>query len=186
MNRDDFLTFNPRPDDPLVVAFIEFAREKGFSSSINFGFWDFLVSDHSDEPQLALKTVKNGITESVLARLVVDPTPMKIVLVEGQNPMLERLEGLKIFLAQTATGLYVRGLGWLALPGSPLSGEIKDIQLKLSKRWSQDEDGVWVKACTRCGEIKPREGFYRSSYPHAKDPYRNWCKPCFVPQKEDL
>jgi hypothetical protein len=186
MTRTDFLAFNPAFEDPLVVSFINLARSQGYASEISFGFWDFFVYDHDDQPQIALKTVKNAISDHVMAQLTVERTPMKVLLLEGGTPHLDQLEGQKLYLAATGTGVFVRNVGWITLPGTPLAPHVHDLQLKLAKRWSQDENGQWRKACTKCGEFKTPEGFYRSAYRTARDPYRNVCIECFrLPPKEE-
>lgn len=184
MDRDDFLAFTPRFEDPLVISFIEFARSRGFSSRINFGFWDFHVFSDTDEPLIAVKTVRNSITDAVLSRIVTDPTPTKVILMEGAEPNLQRLREQQLILSSTGTGVYVRSLGWRSLPGARTVDVVEDLQLKLAKRWSQDPDGIWRKACTKCGERQPQGDFYRSAYPGAKDPYRNICKSCWVPSDD--
>ena len=180
MTRDDFLTFTPRFEDPLVISFIEFSRSHGLSSEIGFGFWDFLVYDGVDEPEIAVKTVKNRISDAVLRRIVSDPTPKKVILVEGGSPDLDRLVSQQIILGTTGTGVFVRGVGWRALPGGRTVDAVEDLQLKMAPRWAQDPDGIWRKTCTKCHERKPTGDFYRSAYRTAKDPYRNICKACWA------
>lgn len=179
LDRDDFLAFTPPNDAPLVVAFIDFLRQNGLSTAIQFSFWDFLAYDHADDPLIGIKSVRNKVTEPVLARMASDPTPLKVLLLEGSNPAWAKLDAQKLFLAATGTGVFVRNVGWRILPGKPLNGEVIDLRLKLAPRWNQDEDGVWRKACTKCGEFKPLEGFYDTNYPTGKDPKRHICIPCF-------
>lgn len=184
MTRDDFLAFAPRHEDPLIISFIEFSRQAGFSSEIEFGFWDFTLFDGDETPALVVKTIRNRVSPAVLSRLVTEPTPMKVLLVEGGTPQLDRLQEQAVFLAATGTGVYVRGLGWRSLPGTPVTDEVTDLKLKLARRWRRREDGTWEKACTKCGELKSPQHYYPSAYKTAKDPYRNICISCWNGPKE--
>lgn len=178
MTRDDFHAFTPAFGDALVISFIDMIRSRGYSTEVDFGFWDFFVFEHDDDPVMAVKTVKNSITSPQLARLVADDTPLKVILIEGEYPNWSRLESQKLFLAATGTGVFVRNVGWRSLPGEPAADTVEDLQLKLAPRWKQHE-GVWVKACTACGEFKTQNDFFRSAYKTARDPYRHQCKSCF-------
>jgi len=177
--RDDFHAFIPAHGVPLVVSFVEFLRERGLSTVIQFGFWDFLAFDHDDDPLIAIKSVRNRVTGPVLGRMTTDPTPWKVLLLEGSNPAWSALEEQGLFLAATGTGVFVRNVGWRVLPGAAVRDDVQDLRLKLAPRWRQDPDGVWRKACTRCGERKGLEAFYVSAYKTAKDPRRNICIPCW-------
>lgn len=184
MTREDFTSFDPPFDDPLVISFIDLARARGFQTEISFGFWDFYLYEDDDEPIIAVKTVKNKVTDATMERLVVDPTPFKVILLEGRAPAWKSIEAAKTFLAATGTGLYVRGVGWRTLPGEPAVDVVSDLQLKLAPRWRQDQDGIWRKQCTKCGERKTTDDFYPSAYKTSRDPYRNTCVKCFNAKKE--
>jgi len=158
------------------------ARDQGFSSEISFGFWDFYIwadVESGDGPQIALKTVKNSITNAVLNRLVTEPTPLKVLLVDGGSPQMDRLDGQMAFIAATGTGVFVRNVGWRALPGRPSAGVVPDLKLRLAPRWQQNEHGVWEKACSKCGEFKTTNDFYPSAYKTARDPFRHICRDCW-------
>jgi hypothetical protein len=93
----------------------------------------------------------------------------------------------KFGLAVTGTGVFLRSVGWRVLPGKPLNDDVIDLRLKLAPRWNLDEDGVWRKACSRCGELKPLDGYYDTNYRTGKDPKRHVCIACFhLPKKEAL
>lgn len=185
MIRDDFLAFTPSFEAPLVISFIEMVHSRGYSTQMDFGFWDFYVYEDSEEPAMAVKTVKNRITRPQLSRLVADDVPLKVILIEGNHPAWAELEKQKLFLATTGTGVFVRNVGWRSLPGEPAVDKVEDLQLKLAPRWSQRDDGVWVKTCTKCGKQKTQIDFYASAYKTARDPYRNMCKSCFTKQTAD-
>jgi hypothetical protein len=179
MHREDFLGFVPRNDEPLIIAFIDWIQDLGYSAEIAWDFWDFNVYGDEDDPLMIVRTVRNTITDPVLNRLVTSRVPMKVILLEGPTPNLDRLDAQKLFLATTGTGVYVRGVGWRTLPGTPIAGTVEDLQLKLARKWRQRDDGVWVKQCSKCGVEKGTNDFYRSAYRTARDPYRNLCIPCF-------
>lgn len=179
LSRADFEAFNQSPDAPLVVTFVEFLRQRGLTTEIQFGFWDFLAYDHADKPLVAVKSVKNRLTPPILARLVTDPAPLKVILMEGSYPNWSQLEAQKVFLAATGTGVYLRNVGWRSLPGAPAADVVPDLRLKLAPRWKQDPDGVWRKTCTKCGQRKGLDGFYDTNYPTGKDPKRHTCIPCY-------
>lgn len=179
MTRDDFLGFSPDIKVPLVVSFVNLAREKNLATSFSFDFWDFYVYNESDKPLVAVKTVKNRVTPAILERVLVEKTPLKVILVEGQNPSFPNFDQSKLFLASTGTGLYVRNVGWVILPSTPKVETVQNLQLKMSRRWREKEPGVWVKTCTKCGKEKFPEEFYKSAYKTARDPYRNQCISCF-------
>lgn len=177
--RDDFHAFTPDHNTPLVVSFIQFLQQRDLSTAIQFGFWDFLAYDHADEPLIAIKSVRNRVTDAVLSRMATDSTPWKVLLLEGANPVWAALENQSVFLAATGTGVFVRNVGWRVLPGTPIREQVEDLRLKLAPRWRKDPDDVWRKACTRCGTRQGLEGFYDAPYRTGKDPKRHTCIACF-------
>jgi hypothetical protein len=182
--RDDFHAFTPALDLPLVVSFVTWCRSIGLTPAVEFGNWDFLVYEGSKEPLMAVKSIRNDVSDGLMARLVTEPAPIKVLLVEGAKPDLEHLRELTMAFAATGTGIFVRDVGWIVLPGRPMATKSDDLRFKLAPRWNQDPDGTWRKACSKCGELKTPEGFYRSQYRTSKDPTRHICKECFH-QKEE-
>lgn len=179
MLKDWFLEFSPRHSVPLIVEFISFAKEKGFSSGIRFDSWDFELYDSSESPVMVVKSIKNRITPKNLEQILREETPMKVFLAEGANFSDENLAGNRVFLATTGAGVFVRGRGWLVLPGRPSMEEIGDLRLKMSKKWHQDEEGNWWKKCSKCGNSYPPRGFYRNYRNNTRDPYQARCKACW-------
>lgn len=183
VNSSDLEAFSPFLDAPLVISFIEMAREDGFATRIEWDFWDFsLYADElsDDPPDLVVKSIKNRVTSAQMGRLVVEPCPLKVFLVDGNRPKLEELRSQSVFFASTGTGVYVRDVGWLTMPHRPVIRDVQDLQLKMAPRWSQDVNGVWQKTCSKCGETKGLRDFYPSASSTARDPYRNVCISCFT------
>lgn len=179
MKELDFMEFSPPENVPLVISFVEMMRSKGLYVVMSWDNWDFLAYKDTEEPVLAIKTVKNRISTDVLSRLMADETSFKVVLIEGDRVDLENLRSQRLFLASARVGVYVRRVGWLSLPSEDVRDDIEELRLKLSKRWKQGKDGVWRKQCRSCGEWKTADEFYRAHNRTAKDPYRNDCKECF-------
>jgi hypothetical protein len=178
VNKDHYAAFSPRAETPLVVDFLSLAAESGVTSRTDFGFWDFLGSRGPIDRYMVVKTVKNRVTPALLKRVLSEKAPVKILLAEGRNPQIAGDDPRRLFLASTGTGLYVRDVGWVTMPGKPMAGSTEDIDLKLSRRWRKSSSGVWMKRCRKCGLERPPECFYRSSEPSSRDPYRSSCKDC--------
>ena len=179
MLRDDLEAFAPRTDRPLIIEFVNFLHDRGYSVLLSYGFWDFLVYRDADEPILAIKTVRNAPTDAQITKLVTDEHPAKVLLVDGPNPRVVQVKEQGPFLASTGTGVFARAYGWVILPGTPDLKQATDVRLRLAPRWTQDSGGTWVKACSVCGEFLPQEAYYRAAYPTLKDPYRHQCKACY-------
>jgi len=185
MLRDDLEAFAPRIDRPLIIEFVNFLHERGYSARLTYGFWDFEVFRDADEPVLAIKTVRNAPTESQITKLVTDETPAKVLLVDGPNPRAHQVLEQAPFLAATGTGVFVRAHGWVILPGTPNLEHAANVRLRLAPRWQEQPDGSFLKACSVCGEMLPPDAYYRAAYPTLKDPYRHQCKACYrAGQKE--
>jgi hypothetical protein len=179
MNQKIFREFFPSTNMPLIVSFVNHLTENDYTAVIEFGFWDFLVYEDDGNPVLAVKSVKNSIMKDEIFSIATDKTPQKVILVEGEEIHYGRLESIRVFLASLGVGLFIRGFGWWTYPHYPLIVPPDDLAFKLSKRWTQDEEGFWVKKCTKCHKWKGPEEFYRRPQKTAKDPYRNICKGCF-------
>lgn len=186
MLRDVLEAFAPHVGRPLIIEFVNYLHESGYSTELSFGFWDFLVYHDADEPVLAVKTVRNAPTEAQITKLVTDSTPSKVLLIDGPNPRVHQVKEQGAFLAATGTGAFVRGYGWVILPGSANLEVVGDVRLRLSPRWLEQEDGSFLKACTKCGELLTVDDFYRNPYPTMTDPYRNVCKSCFAAERKAL
>lgn len=174
--------FKPDPDVPLVVEFIQHAKNHGISSRIRFDSWDFELYDGvSDDfqPSGLVKTVRNGVSDKVLELMLRDPAPLKFILAEGERFSLSNLEPKRTFLAATGTGIYVRSLGWLVLPGLARVETQKDLRLQMSPNWYQDEAGAWLKTCSKCGIPKGERDFYPNYRNNTRDPYQARCKACW-------
>ena len=185
MQRSHLTDFAPHTDLPLLASFLVMALELGHKSISSFDYWDAYVLDSKNKPYIAVRAVQKGVTESVLAHVVSEQVPLKVILVEGKRPQLAYIDSKAPFLAMAGCGVFVRGVGWRVLPNSPNAEVIRDMQLKMAPRWSFDEASqTWMKACTKCGELQTTEDFYRANYPTARDPYRNICISCFS-RKED-
>ena len=170
--------FTPDEGLPLVVSFVEMARQKGLSVVMSWDTWDFLGYEGSEEPVVAIKSVKNRIHNDALTRFLGDPTPLKVVLIEGERPDWDDLHSKRLFLATARVGVYVRDVGWVTLPSETPKEAAQDLRLKLAKRWKQGKDGVWRKKCRTCQEWKTQDEFYLAHNRTARDPYRHDCKEC--------
>ena len=179
MKRAELEGFMPYIGTPLVISFVEMARSLGYSTEIGWDFWDFYLYEHQDRASMVVKTMQNHVTSDQLSRIMVEKTPLKVLLIDGARPKFKELEGQKLFLAATGTGVYVRNVGWLTYPSSPVLETVEDLQLKLAPRWNLDSDGIWRKTCTGCGVRKEQKDFYKAASRTARDPYRNQCVSCF-------
>ena len=183
MKNEDFQLYDGEERLPLLVSFLTHSRERGFYSQVSFDFFDAYVFDaeSSDfEPVVAVKQVKNRISKDQMERLVVDDTPTKVVLVEGDRPDTESLLSTSVVLARTGVGVYVRGSGWLYAPRRASEASQRDLRLEMAPGWEQRE-GVWRKQCRVCGEWKGTNDYYErpASQRTARDPYRQSCRDCF-------
>lgn len=182
MDRELLDTFTPADDLPLVVEFVSHARKSGYSAAIRFDAWDFELyapSSVTDEPVAVVKSLKSGVGRRVLEAVLSSEAPVKLLLIEDR-----RLDPAKAFtslgfLAMSGVGAYLRGHGWLTLPGRVSYSKPEDFALRRARRWRQSEDGTWLKACTACGELHGVEGFYRTRQAGRLDPYRDVCKACW-------
>lgn len=170
--------FHPRDIAPMLVDLASDLVDSGYSVAVSFDFFDVYAYDHADEPVLAVKIVKNKLSPEQMARLTVDKTPMKVVLVEGDRPDIEHFLGKSVFLASSGTGVFVRGVGWLSFPRMATRSDIEQLQYKMSPKWRHDEELGWLKTCRSCGLEKGPEQFYDSASPTARDPKRNFCRTC--------
>jgi hypothetical protein len=177
----DLNHFFPDEGKPLLVSFSNFLHEHDVTTQIQFDFWDLYGYNGDENPLYAVVSLKNRIHGLDFKRLTQAVAPLRVVLLEGDDIWAPRLESNRTFLASIGVGLYARGVGWVCLPGNPLVPATEDWNFKLLDRYSRDETGQWVKACTKCGEVKPTSGYYRRprSQPRARDPFRNVCKTCF-------
>lgn len=170
--------FEPTHTMPIIVQFIDFLHERGYSTKIDFDSWDFLVYDKDDEPFLAIISVKNKLPKKLHRTILATQIPYKIIFVEGNLPDMISLGASRLLLQHTGTGIFVRDVGWVALPYIHKTFEIEDLNLKLARKWHKDENGVWKKKCSRCKKEKGIEHYYKQSNPNLTDPYRPWCKEC--------
>lgn len=184
MLKDWFEAFSPRHAVPLVVEFVSFAKENGFSSGARFDYWDFELFDRSDSPFMVVKTIKNRVTPKLLEMVLREDAPLKVILAEGGNFSDENLKNNRLFLASTGVGLFVRGRGWLVRPSRPKIEVKSDLRLHMAPRWEQDTDGNWWKACSKCGESYGPKGYYRNYRNNTKDPYQAQCKICWSKDNE--
>ena len=176
----DMIDFLPRVEGPLVVELIEYLRNKhDIFMAIDWGVWDFVGSGSEDDtPQVAVVSVRNIIPSDVFDTITRETIPLKIVLVEGANPNIERLSVQSTILSAVGCGVYVRNYGWLTLPARKIAIQNEEVALIKSKKWRKDEDSVWRKRCRKCGERKTTDDYYPSSQKWGVDPYRPQCKAC--------
>lgn len=181
----DYRDFNPHQEDVLIVPFIKFLEDNGFAVEFEEDFWDFLAYRDLDDPILCVKLVKNSLTPRQLGRVMTETIPYKIILVEGSQIDVNWWRSQSMFLATGGVGAYLRGAGWVTTPGMKAHEDLQDLRLRMAPRWKLDSDGTWSKACSRCGEIKGPEGFYRAQYRSLVDPYRHICKECMKEESRD-
>lgn len=176
----NLVAFMPRVDGPLVVELVEYLRNhEDIVMSINFGVWDFVSSgSDDDEPVLAVKSVRNSIPRDLFSALSRSRIPLKVILVEGQNPDIEKIMAQSMLLSSTGTGVYVRNYGWVTLPSRKINVDLRESAFIKSKKWRLDDDGEWRKRCRKCGEWKEPEGYSSSGRSVGHDPYRSTCKAC--------
>lgn len=147
--------------------------------AIDWGVWDFVSSGgESENPEVAVKSVRNTIPSDTIDAITRSPIPLKIILVEGQNPNLDRLMGQAILLSSVGCGVYVRNYGWLTLPSRRITVPDDDINFIKSKRWQKDPERGWIKRCRECGEHKTPDEYYQTGKTTGYDPFRHICKAC--------
>lgn len=176
----ELIDFLPRVEGPLVVELVEYLRRKhNIFMAIDWEVWDFVGSgSEDDEPQVAVKSVRNIIPSDVFDSITRSPIPLKIILVEGANPNIERLSLQSTLLSAVGCGVYVRNYGWLTLPARKITVRNEETALIKSKKWRKDDDGVWRKRCRTCGSHKTTSEYYPSGKKWGIDPYRPSCKAC--------
>lgn len=176
----ELINFLPRVEGPLVVELVEFLRNhEHVIMAIDWGDWDFIGStEDAEEPEIAIKSVKNRISPSELEVISKSPIPVKVILVEGFTPNLPLLSSQAGLLAAVGVGVYVRDVGWLALPAYVPLLRDADALLARTKWWKKNAEGIWVKKCRYCRVEKTQDGFYRTGKDVGKDPYRGICKEC--------
>jgi hypothetical protein len=171
-------TFFPRNDSPLLVSFANQLHRHGFSTVIDFDFWDLRAYNGSNEPEISVLTIKNHLSPRMIERISQSESPYKIILVEGNGISLKKIEHQARFLAMLGVGIYLRNAGWLILPGNPKIRVSDDLKFQILDKYTQDERGTWGKFCTKCGVWYPHDQFYKNPNPNARDPHRNLCKSC--------
>jgi hypothetical protein len=180
MKKHEFESFSPTQEVPLAVSFLEAARGFGYTSVVPFTYWDFCILDKESKPSVVLKTLKRNLTDKFLETVLVEKAPLKVALIEKPKIAPGSVAEHGLFLASMGAGVYARGVGWLLLPGQPNVQTVQHLQLKLAPRWRHDPERGWLKTCTSCGKDYGPEGFYKSAYPTARDPYRNICIDCLL------
>ena len=174
-----FEGFFPREGVPILVEFVNHLHDNGYSSEIDFGFWDVFAYKDGDEPEIAVLQVKNTVNKGQIARLAREKYRFKVVLADSEAVNVGHIDSIRVFLAHLGVGLYIRGVGWYVLPGTKSINVAEDVLFKVSKRWYRDVDGNWRKDCSKCQRPLGPESFYRQSNPRVRDPYRHICKSCF-------
>lgn len=178
--KDIFEGFFPDRDVPIIAAFSYHLKKFGYSTVIDFGFWDVLGYKDDDEPEIGLLQVKNTVRKDQIARLAKETVPYKVILADSEVANLGHIDSIRVFLAQLGVGLYIRDVGWYVLPGTTSIPVAEDILFRVTKRWFQDSSGNWRKTCTKCGRELGPESFYKQSKSiSTRDPYRHVCKSCF-------
>jgi hypothetical protein len=173
----DLKKFSPEKELPLAVSLLQYLHSLGYAAYVPWDYFDYYVSD-GDSDVIALKTIRNGVSTSLERHLALTDIPTKLILVEGHNPAFEQFKSLALTLSMTGTGLYVRGYGWAVTPHVGKFRDLDPVRYKNAPRWTQQPDGVWLKACTNCGQLLPPELFYDNPNRTARDPKRNQCIPC--------
>lgn len=176
----ELIDFLPRVEGPLVVELVEYLRNKHeIFMAIDWEVWDFVGSGSDDDsPQVAVKSVRNIIPSDVFDSITRSTIPIKVVLVEGANPDIDRLSLQSTILSSVGCGVYIRNYGWLTLPSRKITIQNEESALIKSKKWRKDDDSVWRKRCRRCGERKTTSEYYPSGKKWGVDPYRPQCKAC--------
>lgn len=176
----DLKNFTPKFSVPLAVSFVQQLYDSGYRIKPSFDYFDYYVGDDTGT-KIAVKTIKNGISASLRRKLVTTSTPMKVLLVEGENPAFEQFKSLSIFLAQVGTGVFVKNVGWVVLPRTTDQAMIEPLRFKIAPRWREvqvGDDTEWRKTCTSCGRELNPDDFYDNPNKTAKDPKRNQCIDC--------
>ena len=167
-------------DRPLIVSFTNFLADHDVSTRIEYGYWDLLGFTDDDSPAIAAMVRRTMLSSREIFRLTEKISPVKVVLLEGEDLPLDDIEALKVFCASIGVYLYVSGVGWVVSRNKPIVPYSEDWSFQMLSRYRKDDNGVWSKECRSCGKLTPHWDFYKrgKNDRNARDPYRNICKTC--------
>jgi hypothetical protein len=168
-------------DTPLLISFANHLKNWGYSTEIDYDLWDLLAFKESDEPDIVVMTTKTGLRPNQVRNIASVEGPVKVILVEAGDLLVDDMLAMKLFMAKVNVALYFRGIGWVNYSEEHKNLGFRDWNYRLQRHYRLNEEGEWEKACSSCGEYKLLKRYYRRPRTQgtARDPYRNICLDCW-------
>jgi hypothetical protein len=179
--KEIYETYFPDLDLPLIVSFTTHLRNFGYSVKIDYDLYDILVYDKKGELVMGVLSTRVYPNSAEMKSVLADETIEKVILVENPGDLVEEKLIAKMYLAGSDVSIYLNGYGWGYVRGGEPKMNYQQWKFHGLARYSQREDGEWLKECVFCHEKQTLDQYYRRHRwgGRIRDPYRNVCKTCW-------